>query len=412
MSLRIALRYRVALGYGLMGLALSLGFAAATTVMADRYEEIFVAALLEGQARTYLDELAVNRDAALPRSSVFSAYEQAQAPAPLRMLPLGIRELDLPGHPGVHVGVFKGHGRRLVFVLDVGTIETLERYLDQLLVAVILGGTVLSAWLGWLFAARTIRPVSRLAHAVEALPLRPVATRLASDYGEDGIGRLAAAIDRYQRRLSDADRKEQQFLADASHELRTPIAVIQGAVEVLRDDPETSTGQAGKLARIDRSITELAYLLEALLLSARGLPEDTETFDLGDMCRQSIDRMAAADPSVRQRLRIDGLGPQPVQAAPRWVASILRVLFHRVLSAAPGAIWQLRLVDRELTIFQPRELQPGLELVGRSDLGLGIVFVERLCRDLGWHLQQQLTPEQGLSISLRVLDGGRRASDP
>lgn len=412
MNLRIALRYRVALGYGLMGLALSVGFAAGTTFIADKYEEIFVAALLEGQAQTYLDELAVNRDTALPRSSVFSVYRQAQAPPPLRMLAPGIRELDLPGHQGVHVGVFKAHGQRLVLVLDVGTIETLEQYLNQLMVAVILGGTVLSAWLGWLFAARTIRPVSRLAQAVEALPLRPVATALASDYGEDGIGRLAAAIDRYQRRLVDADGKERQFFADASHELRTPITVIQGAVEVLRDDPETSARQDGKLARIDRSITELAYLLDALLLSARGFPEGTETLDLGDMCRRTVEQMAAADPSVRQRLRIGALGPQAVQAASRWVACILHVLFHRALAAAPQAIWQLRLVDQELTIYQPRELQPGVEPGSHSDLGLGIVFVERLCQELGWQLQQQLTPEQGLSISLRVPARDRAASDP
>ena len=134
---RLPLRYRVALGYGLMGLLLSLGFALATTVIADDYEEIFVNALLQGQARTYIDKLASNPEATLPRSPDFSIYRQAEAPAVLRALAPGNHEIDLPGHDGVHVGVFHGRGQQLIFVLDVGQIETLERYLSRLMLIVV-----------------------------------------------------------------------------------------------------------------------------------------------------------------------------------------------------------------------------------------------------------------------------------
>ena len=79
----------MALGYGLMGLALSAAFAAVTIHVADDYEEIVVAALLEGQADTYLDALAAHPRAALPRSPVFSVYRQAEAP---RLLASCLRE--------------------------------------------------------------------------------------------------------------------------------------------------------------------------------------------------------------------------------------------------------------------------------------------------------------------------------
>ena len=91
----MSLRYRVALGYGLMGLLLSAAFAAVTTFVADDYEEIFVAALLQGQADTYLDALAANPRATLPHSPVFSVYRESEAPPVFRKLRSGIHELDL-----------------------------------------------------------------------------------------------------------------------------------------------------------------------------------------------------------------------------------------------------------------------------------------------------------------------------
>lgn len=404
MTKRLSLRYRVALGYGLMGLALSAAFAAVTIYVADDYEEIIVAALLEGQADTYLDALAANPRAALPRSPVFSVYRESEAPAVFRKLPPGIHELDLKQHNGLHAGVFQRKGLRLVFVLDVGQIDTLERYLADLMLVVVIGGTLLSAWLGWLLSARTIRPVLRLAHAVEQLPLRPLATTLAADYGRDGIGRLAAAIDRYQQRLVQADVTERQFFADASHELRTPIAVIQGAVEVLRDDPQTSASQGRKLARIDRSIAELAYLLEALLLSARGVPAETDALDLREMCSLAIASLDATDPGASQRVAVEGMQALPLQAPRRWVACILRVLLHRALAASPEAAWIVSVSDAGVAIRQP-DPHTNAERIRRSDLGMGFAFVERLARALGWRLEQQVSPDAGLSIWLGLRSG-------
>ena len=404
MSNRSSLRYRVALGYGLMGLALSVAFAAVTTYVADDYEEIFVAALLQSQADTYLDALLVNPRAALPRSPAFSVYRESEAPAMFRRLPDGINELDIKLHSGVHAGVFQRNGLRLVFVLDVGKIESMERYLASLMLIVVLGGTILSAWLGWLLSARTIRPVLRLAQAVEQLPLRPVATTLSADYGRDGIGRLAAAIDRYQRRLADADLTERQFFADASHELRTPIAVIQGAVEVLRDDPHTSPSQGVKLARIERSIAELAYLLEALLLSARGVPTESDALDLREMCSLAIASLEAIDPGASQRVTVEGMQTQPLQAPRRWVACILRVLLHRTLGTSPGAAWTISVSDAGVAI-RHSDPRANAERIGRSDLGMGFVFVERLSRALGWKLEQAVSPDAGLSIWLGLRSG-------
>lgn len=399
---RVPLRFRVALGYGAVGLLLSLAFAMATTFVADDYEEIFVAALLDGQAQTYLDKLAANPKADLPRSLQLSVYRRGEAPAPMRGLAPGNHEIDMPGREGVHVGVYDRGATRLLIALDVGQIEALEHYLAALMLTVVVLGTGLSAWLGWWLSARSLLPVMRLARSVEDLPLRPQATQLATGYGDDGLGRIALAIDGYQARLADADVREKSFFADASHELRTPIAVIQGAVEVLKDDPATSVGQLSRLERIDRSIAELSILLEALLLSARGLPADFEALDLGELCRGALGRIAVSQPQAVQRLKIDGEGPPVLMAPRRWVSCLLEALLYKVLVAQPNASWRLALGADGLRIFQPSNAGTDNKEIRQGDLGIGIVFVERLCRSLGWKLQQEVSPNEGLSIYLLI----------
>jgi len=399
---RLSLRSRVTLAFGIMGLVLSIGFAALTTFVADDYEDILVDALMDGQADTYLKAVTQNPEMALPRSPEFSVYRQAEAPLVFRGLDPGSHEMDLPGHEGVHVGVYAGRGQRLVFVIDAGRIETLESYIERVSLIVVFLGAILSAWFGWLLAAKTISPVIRLAKAVESLPLTPVATNLAAGHGRDEIGRLAGAVDAYQQRLVDADANERRFFADASHELRTPIAVIQGAVEVLKDDPETSAGQKSKLSRIDRSILELATLLEALLLSARGLPDDVETIDLHEICQRSLERITAADPERLRTVELRGTGPENLRGHRRWISAIFDVLFQRMLTASPGATWRVDFSGSGVTISQPVSTQTDAESIRRSDLGIGIVFVERLSRRLGWVLTQRISPNDGLRICIEI----------
>lgn len=404
MRRRLTLRQRVALAYGLIGLALSLCFALAATFVAEDYEHILIDAMLEGQAREYLAALAKDPDGRLPRSPGFSAYREREAPQALRGLGAGVHEITLDDRDGLHAASFGDGDRRLVLLVDVNEIEALEAYLVRLMILVVLVGAAVSAWLGWILSGRTVEPVLRLADAVDALSVTPVPTRLADDFGHDETGRLAGAIDRYQARLSDAGESERAFFADASHELRTPIAVIQGAVEVMRDDTEASNAQRARLARMERGLAELGGLLEALLLSARGLPQQRGRIRLADDCRRALQRLDIPGLDASRRIRLEGEGPQELMAPQRWVDGILSVLFQRLLASSGQTEW-LGVLDADGLLLQPAQATAATagDTV-RSDLGLGLVFVERLCGALGWQLEQR-TGGSGLQVRLRVSSG-------
>ena len=388
MKHQLPLRKRVALAYGLVGLVLSLCFGVATGFIVADYEVFMLEAMLEGQSRHFIAELERDPDAKLPRSPAFSVYREAEAPDGLRNLPEGV--FDLEDQKDMHVAAYGPPGQRVVLMIDIGRVERLEEYLLQLFLLILAGGVVVSAWLGWVLSGRTVAPVLQLADAVDALPVTPVKTR------------LAGAMDRYQARLADAGASERAVFADASHELRTPIAVIQGAVEVMRDDPEAGSSQRARLDRMDRGLLELASLLEALLLSGRGLPAQRDRIDLAACCREMLQRLDVPGLDATQRIALEGQGPEELQAPRRWVDSILSVIFQRLLVSSPGTRWSCRL-DGDGLRLQPMDAVAGLtgDAV-RSDLGIGLVFVERLCRTLGWRLEQRTTA-QGLQVELRTV---------
>lgn len=399
----LPLRQRVALAYGLVGLALSLCFGIATVFIVADYELVMLEAMLEGQSRDYLAELDRDPDAELPRSPRFSVYRESEAPEALRRLPEGVVELE--GQEDLHAAAFGPPGQRVVLVIDIGRVERLEAYFLRLILLILAVGVLVSAWLGWLLAGRTVAPVLRLADAVDALPVTPVPTSLAEGFGPDETGRLAGAIDRYQARLAGAGASERAFFADASHELRTPIAVIQGAVEVMRDDAEASEPQRARLGRMERGLAELGGLLEALLLSARGLPEQRDPIDLAADCRRALQRLDIPGLDAPRRIALSGEGPAACLAPQRWVDGILTVLFQRVLVSSPASDWRVLLDDGGL-LLQPSVPDASTHEGGtRSDLGIGLVFVERLCRALGWQLEQH-AGATGPQVRLRIPRAG------
>lgn len=409
MIARLPLRWRVALAYGLIGFALSLGFAAATTFIAEDYEHILIEALLKGQGENYLDRLAEDPTVVLPASRGYSAYREADAPNEFQGFRPGIHEPDIPGREGVHFAVFGDPGARLVFVMDVGEVETLEDYLVQIMLLIVVLGTVGSGWLGWMLARQTVRPVSLLAEAVRELPVRPVATRLASEFSHDELGELAAAIDAYQLRLADAASVENAFFSNANHELRTPITVVQGAIEVMREDANVLESQRSRLDRVDRAIMELAALLEALMLAARGVPNELEPINLREALGDALVRISGAYPASN-RLAVVAGSEARVVAPRRWVDCILNVLIQRVLSRAPNKFWHITVSDEGITLNESGRVGPMGQLVERSDLGLGLMFVEKLCRGLGWTLTQGQDADSQLCIEMRVAPAASHAT--
>lgn len=381
------LRRRVALAFVALGFVLSMGCAAVVAMVADDYEYVIAAEILRGQSEDYSLRLANGLPAQLPRTHRLSGYLARDVPLRYAGYPPGVHE-D-PARGDVHVGVFDTSGGRMTFVIDLSDIEQMEQHLHVFLAAMVVLGTALAGWLGWMLAGRALAPLGRLADAVDAMPTRPQATALRDRTSDDELGRLAGAIDAYQARLVDADAREQAFFADASHELRTPVAVVRGAIEVLMDEPQPPAQEA-RLRRVERGMGELSDLLEAMLDVARRRPPQLEDVDAAKFLREAGAAALALSPGVTLAVHAAG----SLRLAPREARLLLRgVLRHVLPHGAPGTL-SLRLDGDALALrFEAAGADPAADpaestpAATRSDTGSVPALLDRLAQRSGWRIE-------------------------
>lgn len=389
------LRWRVAIGFTAMGGLLSLLFAGATIFIAEDYEHVLVDEILRGQAEDYGRRLAADPSATLPRTHRLSGYLRSthganDVPVEIAGLPPGIHEEEDEDKGGIHIGVFDIDRGRLFFVINLSHIERLEHHLANFLIAVVMVGTVLSGALGWWLAGKSIAPVRVLAEAVESLPIEPVRTNLAAEAAADELGRLAHAIDGYQTRLVDAAAAERIFFADASHELRTPVAVVRGAAEVLAEQDDLDHATLQRIHRIDRGVGELGELIEVLLRLVRREPLGQDTVDAAQLLSDGAAPIVASIDSRDLVLSIDVTGSIVVPV--REALLILHGVVRRLLPPSPiGILGMVAGADTFQVSFQadtalqaePLRLSPK-----RSDRGLGLTLIGRLATRIGWQLEE------------------------
>jgi len=378
------LRRRFTLLATVMGLLLSTLSAATIAFVAEDYEYVIATEIMHGQAEDYGLRLANGLPAELPRTQRLSGYriDAQELPRAYTTYAPGVRE-D-PAHEDIHVGVFDTAAGRLVFTIDLGDIEALEKHLHVFVAAMIVLGTLLAGWMGWLFSGLALTPLRRLAEGVDALPVQPQPSTLAAGTSNDELGRLAGAIDAYQARLLAADAREQAFFADASHELRTPLTVVQGVTDVLLDDPPGNPAQAARLQRLERGVRDMRHLLDAMLSAARRTPLQAEAIPAGELLSEASAIALAGKPGIASSIDASGDLHAPRREALLLVAGLARRL------AQPHSVGELRLQlhdDRiDLRFIAANDTLASPATHARADTASGSALLDRLAARLGWRV--------------------------
>jgi signal transduction histidine kinase len=208
-------------------------------------------------------------------------------------LSVGGRQLRLYAAPVAESGGSASGGVVLV-ASDTGDIDATTRHLTTLLAISGAITAALATLLAWLLTRRGLRPLRRLsAGAREIEQTADVSRRLPPTTADDEIAELTAVLNRMLGALDDARTAERRFLADASHELRTPVTTLLGNVEYVARhgaSPEV-------LADLRADANRLARLVDDLLVLER---EQTERAPLTAVRLDEIAGEASAEyPRVR-----------------------------------------------------------------------------------------------------------------
>ena len=167
----------------------------------------------------------------------------------------------------------------------------------SLLAGLPLVGLVVAALVWWL-VGRTLRPVESIRTEVAAIGATDRSRRVPVPAGDDEVARLARTMNEMLARLEDAAQRQQRFLADASHELRSPLTRIRAQLEVDLAHPAEAELPATHRSVLDETVG-LQRLAEDLLVVARSdggapPPRRDEEVDLDDIVLRAVRRLRAA----------------------------------------------------------------------------------------------------------------------
>ena len=164
-------------------------------------------------------------------------------------------------------------------------------YLVLLVPAVLLVATTAGYWM----SRRALAPVEQIRKEADAIDPADLAARLRVPHTEDELARLARTLNAMLSRIEAAFRSIQQFTADASHELRAPLALIVTAGEVSLRRERSREELTETLRKIVREARHMSRLVESLLSLARGDTQRTAAsmaaVDLTDMLRDLAEEL-------------------------------------------------------------------------------------------------------------------------
>ncbi len=279
---------------------------------------------------------------------------------------------------------------------------------------ILLGGTAVA----FLAVGRVLAPLSELRDAARSVSSSDMTQRIAVT-GEDELAELGRTFNRMLDRLELAFSTQREFIRDAGHELRTPIAIVRGHLELLAEEEPDDSDRLETFEMLNGELDRMTRFVNDMLLLARAERPDflqLETIGLGPLCEELLAKASAlgdrewaidscADATIvgdRQRLTqaVINLADNSVSNSVRGDA----IAIGSRIDGAEVQIWVrdegrgIDAVERE-TILEPFRRGRGARYEGS---GLGLPIVAAIATAHGGSIDIASTLEVGTTVTLTL----------
>lgn len=277
---------------------------------------------------------------------------------------------------------------------DTTDISQTIRHLSFVLTLSGAAAALLAVLAAALLTRHGLRPLRRLAVAAgEIERTADPARRLPEPGAADEIGQLTGVLNRMLASLERARTSERRFLADASHELRTPVTALKGNVEYAARygaDPEV-------LADLERDAARLARLVDALLVLEReaAATHEVSVFELDDLAREVV----ADHELAPERVRLGVVEAAEVRAEQTAIRRVLENLIENALVHGPP--------DGVATVTVRHDRDRALLTVSDEGAGPDRAHVDRLFERFWRGPEASDRPGSGLGLSIVAAIVGR-----
>jgi signal transduction histidine kinase len=409
-----SLRLRITLAMLLLAAVGSSIFAFSVFLAAERLEQAVLNRHIQAEFDTFAAQVREDPGLSEISSALLQGYvgtHNADFPHEFAALPPGGFHAVTVGDKAYQVYVGDDAGQRLTVAYDITEWEALEQPVIYILIAGVVLGLLLAIGLGIWASSQIIAPITALSQRLQSLDPRQRKVRLAPDFEGAEVSAIAESFDRYMERLDGFVEREQLFTSAAAHELRTPLAVIQGATDVLGEQAPLPPAALRATGRLQRAVRDMREFIEALLFLSR--EDEADDFDqasceIGRIVRQLGEdtRRLIGDKPIELRLRADAeLRLEVPPALPTIVVSNL--LRNAVENTAAGHI-QVALEGRTLRISDTGRGIPDAAKTALFDRdystkpggGMGLHLTKRICDRFGWQLTVASKVGAGTTVSI------------
>jgi len=166
----------------------------------------------------------------------------------------------------------KTPSRRDYQIIVITSLDQLYESLGQLRLSmfVLIPISLLAAgWIGLIIARKALKPVSVITDTAAAISSESLEQRVPIGRTQDELSRLAQTFNDMIARLDDTFRSQKRFIADVSHDVRTPITVVQLELELMLSSPSLPESQRHPLERCLKEVQRISHLADNLLILAR-----------------------------------------------------------------------------------------------------------------------------------------------
>lgn len=237
----------------------------------------------------------------------------------------------------IYVQPLRGSAEYLAMGVPLGRLDASIDTFRRLMALMAVAGSGGAFLVGWILAGRAMRPVGVLTDTAAAIASsREFSRRVPGEQGRDELGRLASTFNDMLTSLEQVYAGQQRFLADASHELRAPLTLIQANLELARRPEIPQADQATAIDKAYAETSRLSRLVGDLLALARadaGMPIRRERVELDRLLLEVLGETRRLAPS--HRLAVDELEPSTVSGDGDRLRQLMRILLDNALKYTP-----------------------------------------------------------------------------
>lgn len=279
-----------------------------------------------------------------------------------------------------------------------------------------IGGTVLAAaaLVGFRFARWVSSPLAQLESAAAVAGGGDLAARADEQAGPPEVRSLASTFNHMVAELEQLVSSQEDFVADASHQLRTPLTALRLRLEIIGGEL-TETGRAD-LERALEEVERLSRLVDGLLALARAEVSPPERVDLAKLVDDRIEAWSAL--SAEQDVKLEANVKGTALAGADRLGQVLENLLSNALTVSPrgstisvsGSRGELHVID-EGPGMSAEERERAFDRFWRSGdagtgSGLGLAIVKRLIEIDGGSVELRAAPGGGLDAVIRLRAAG------